>query len=90
MPYVDKKVYGKDHPFTSTSYNNIGLMMIEKGDYDGSLNMYYKCLAIREKVYGKDHPDTAITYNNIGLVMFNKGDYDRSLEIFDKRPPLHP
>ena len=60
-----KKVYGKEHPATATSYTNIGSVMQAMGDNVGALEMYNRGLAIREKVYGKEHPDTAESYNNI-------------------------
>ncbi len=75
-----EELYGKDHPDTATSYNNIGSVYYNQGDYDSALDHYFKDLAISEKVLGKDHPDTATSYNNIGLVYYYKGDCNTMLE----------
>ena len=57
------------------------MVMNDKGDYHGALEMYQKCLAIQEKSLGKDHPSTATTYNNIGIMMKANGDTDGALEM---------
>ena len=54
---------------TAGSCGNIGNVLSKRGDYDGALVEYKKCLAIEEAVLGKGHPDTAATYDNIGLVL---------------------
>ena len=54
------------------------------GDYDKSLEYYFRALAIREKVLGLEHPSTATSYNNIGGVYHDLDDYDKALEYFFK------
>ena len=66
---VREKVYGEDHTSTAVSYNNVALMMDEKGDLDSALEMHHKALAVKEKVYGEEHTSTAQSYNNIAVVM---------------------
>ena len=58
--------------------------MRAKGDTDGALEMYQKCLAIDEKSLGKDHPSTATIYINIGSVMRAKGDKNGAMEMLQK------
>ncbi len=65
---IEEKALGKDHPFTATTYNNMGRVMDAKGDYAGTLTMLEKCLAMREKALGKAHPKTRQAYRNIGVV----------------------
>lgn len=77
-------LYGMEHPYTASSYNNIGIVYNNKGDYDKALEYYFKDLTISEKVLGKDHPHTAGSYNNIGNVYDDKGDYDTALEYYLK------
>ena len=62
------------------SYNNIGSVYDNQGDYPKALEYHLKALAIREKALGQDHPDVAMSYNNIGIVYSYQGDYPRSLE----------
>ena len=52
----------------ATSYNNIGGVHHNKGEYDKALEHYQKSLAIQLKQLGPEHPVAARSYNNIGLV----------------------
>ena len=79
-----EELYGQEHKNTATSYNNIGSVYKNQGDYPKALEYYGKALAIVEEVLGKDHPDTATTYNNIGLVYDNQGNYPKALEYYGK------
>ena len=81
---IIEKVLGTEHPNTASSYNNIGLVYNEKGDYGKALEYYFKDLAISEKVLGTEHPDTATSYNNIGWVYREKGNYAIALEYYTK------
>ena len=76
--------YGKEHPDTAMSYNNIGIVYSDRSDYDKALEYYKLALEIQEKVLGKEHPDTARSYGNIGLVYKNRGDYNKALEFYKK------
>ena len=78
------RVLGQNHPDIATSYNNIGVIYSDKGDYDKALEYHLKAMEIRESVLGANHPDTAMSYNNIGNVYFYKGDYDKALEYYLK------
>ena len=77
-------LYGQKHPDTATSYNNIGAVYDNKGEYDKALEYYHKALVIDEEVLGMKHPSIAKSYNNIGLVYDNKGEYDKALEYYHK------
>ena len=57
-----------EHPETGDSYHNIGVVMHTKGNLDGALAMFNKCLAIEEKTLGSDHPDTAVTCKWIAMI----------------------
>ncbi|QVJ81661.1 Tfp pilus assembly protein PilF [Prevotella sp. khp1] len=72
--------YGKEHPDTAGSYNNIGAVYCDLGNYDKALEYQKRALEIREKVYGKEHPETASIYGNIGVVYDCFGNYDKALE----------
>jgi tetratricopeptide (TPR) repeat protein len=69
---------------TAMSYNNIGNVYDDLGDYDKALEYHNKALEIRKSVLGENHPDTASSYDNIGIVYRNLGDYDKALEYHFK------
>lgn len=69
---------------TAGSYGNIGLVYRNLGDYNKSLEYYFKALEIRKDVLGEKHPTTAGSYGNIGVVYHNLGEYDKALEFYNK------
>ena len=79
-----EELYGKEHKNTAVSYNNIGEVYNEQGDYDKALEYHQKALLIREKVLGTEYPETATSYNNIGVVYRKQGKYDKAWECHRK------
>ncbi len=79
-----EKLYGKEHADTARSYNNIGEVYRNQGDYVKALEYQRKALDIMERVLGPYHPLTATFYNNIGLVYHSQGDYAKALEYYKK------
>ena len=75
---------GEKHVSTATSYNNIGAVYKNLGDYDKALDYYNKSLSICLEVFGDNHPYVATRYNNIGAVYYNLGDYDNALDYYNK------
>lgn len=68
----------------ASTYNNIGVVWDNKGDYDKALEYYQQSLDIELKTLGEWHPDVVTSYNNMGLVWQNKGEYDKALEYYQK------
>ena len=79
-----ERTQGKKHPYTATTYNNIGQTYKSKEDYPKALEFHQKALDIRERVLGKEHPDTAASYNNIAGVYRSQDDYPKTLEYYFK------
>ncbi|MBQ9347232.1 MAG: tetratricopeptide repeat protein, partial [Oscillibacter sp.] len=46
------------HPYTATTYHNIGTVYYGQGDYREALNWMEKALAVFLKVLGPEHPNT--------------------------------
>ena len=65
---------------TAASYNNIGNVYSESGNYDKALEYHFKALEIYKALLGENNSYTAGSYGNIGLVYDNLGDYDKALE----------
>ena len=79
-----EKLYGKEHADTARSYNDIGVVYDDQGNYIKALEYHGKAMDIRERVLGSDHHDTSSSYNNIGLVYYDQGNYAKALEYFRK------
>jgi tetratricopeptide (TPR) repeat protein len=80
---IYEKVLGVEHPYTATTYNNLGYVYHMQGMYSMALESYQKALAINEKVLGIEHPNTAATYNNIAIVYDHQGKYSKALEWYE-------
>lgn len=64
---------------TATSYNNIGNLMFDKGQYDQALDYYQKALTIKETLLGEESQGVATYLNNIGNAYHAKRDYGQAL-----------
>jgi tetratricopeptide (TPR) repeat protein len=73
---VRNQSLGSEHPKTLSSMNNLGVLLSDKGDYDGAEALYRRVFAGYKKVLGADHPDTLASMNNLGVLLSDKGDYD--------------
>ena len=71
-----EKALRAEHPDTLGSVNNLGNLLLEKGDYDGAEALFRRALEGREKALGAEHPDTLGSVNNLGNLLLKKGDYD--------------
>jgi|TARA_B110000093_G_C12848653_1_gene358334 hypothetical protein len=66
---IGEKVFGKEHPYTATSYTNIGAVMLAMCDILGALDMLKRALAINDKVLGKEHPDTIDSLDAVAAIL---------------------
>jgi len=60
-------------------YLDIGNVYSKKGDYDSSLEYYYKALKIIQD-RNEYHSKIVSCYNNIGIAHYQKKEYDKALE----------
>ena len=81
---IDEKVLGKEHPYTATSYENLGDIYKNIGEYSKAMEYYKKTLLIREKSLGKDHLYTAESYDDLAVLYKNMGEYPKALEYAQK------
>ena len=66
------------------SYNNIGEVHRNRGEYDKALEHFQKALAIELKKLGPEHPDVAISYSNMAYVYKAKKDLPKAKEYWEK------
>ena len=63
---IKKKIFGEEHAAVATSYNNLGIVYRNLGQYNEAKEHYEKALIIRKKIFGEEHADVAASYNNLG------------------------
>lgn len=61
-------------------YNDIGLVLSDKGDDQKALEYYQLALPIWKDLYGECNPDLASTIGNIGCLFGNKDDHEQELK----------
>jgi tetratricopeptide (TPR) repeat protein len=71
-----------DRAGLAASYNNIGSLHHDRGDYGAALEWYEKSVALKEQL--GDRAGLARSYNNIGLIHKARGDYGAALEWYEK------
>lgn len=83
---VDKyeKKYGKNHPYTATSYCNLAAVYEKQGKFAEAETFYKKSLDIRERVLGEEHSNTADSYNNLAGLYKEQGKYTLAAELYEK------
>ena len=65
----------------ATSYNNLGVVHDNLGNYEQAKKYYHRALAITLKQLGPEHVDVATSYNNLGLVHEKLGNYEQAKEF---------
>ena len=82
-------VYGMEHRRIATSYNNLGEIYRETGDYSLARDYFAKALRVVEKNDGLNHPVVARIYNNIGLSFYEQGDCNEARKYYNLAIDIH-
>ncbi|MBN1782436.1 tetratricopeptide repeat protein [bacterium] len=72
------------HRSVAMLHNYLGVLFDEIGDFDQSLEHYYKALALFKDEYGETDMNVACIYNNIGMIKQVRCDYDGAFEDYKK------
>ena len=74
-----------NHPYIATSYNNLGTIYNNQGNYDSAIEYHAKALEILSKTHKKNlnYSDIVNCHNNLGLVYDKKGKYDQAIKHYN-------
>lgn len=75
-----KSLHGNLHPSVAVSYNNVGMIYYNLGDYQQGLDSVLKALEIRRTIHADPHHETATCLNNVGLNYRMLDDYEHALK----------
>ena len=85
---IRERVFGREHPDTALSMNDMGAVLRTQGEYERAREYHEQALAIRERVLGREHLDTVVTFYWLGKVLRDLGDlagaqryYEQALKI---------
>jgi CHAT domain-containing protein/Flp pilus assembly protein TadD len=70
-----EKHFGKEHPDTLTSLNNLAVLYMLQGRYGEAEPLYKEGLQVCERVLGKEHPHTLIALKNLAMLYQMQGRY---------------
>jgi tetratricopeptide (TPR) repeat protein len=95
---IDQKLFGREHPNTLVSLNNLALLLRDQGNLADARPLFERALEIREKALGAEHPSVAQSLNNLALVLSSQDDLcgarsllERAVAIGEKTlGPAHP
>lgn len=82
-----EKIFKTQFPPTlGISYNDLGMHLLEMGEYDEALKNLTKALELQIDIFGETHPHplTATYYNNIGLCLMELKEYEAAKFFVDK------
>ena len=71
-PWMEK-VFGREHPDTLASMNNLALVLRRQEKYEEAEQVYWRTLKLKEKVLGREHPSTIGSRKNLGRCLIMKG-----------------
>jgi CHAT domain-containing protein/uncharacterized protein HemY len=71
------------HPDLSKSFNNLGVLLRARGEYERAQAYLEQALAMRQKLYPASkhrtgHPDLALSLNGLGVLLHARGEYGRA------------
>ena len=72
-----------NRPDLASSYNNIGRVYDQMGEYSKALSSHKKALEIKQQLLPPNHPDLASSYNNIGVVHHHMGNYSTARSFYE-------
>ena len=88
-----REVFGVNHPAVASALHNIGILVLEDGQFSESLNCFQESLRVRQHVLGPDHHEVASSLRHIGRLFHDRGDfllatnlYSEALAILRKSP----
>ncbi len=77
------KEYGSNHIYTSTSYNQLGLLKLKKTNTRAALYFLRKGFAIRSKILDESHFEITNSLHNIALAYQYQTSYKKCIEQYE-------
>ena len=71
---------GAEQVSVATTYNNLGQIHRDLGDFEQAKECHQRALSITLKKLGAEHVDVATIYGNLGLVHRDLGDFQQAKE----------
>ena len=73
-----------NHHHAAKCYHELGNILLDRGKYDESSEIFHKSLEIYQQTLPQTHPDIGCIYLSIGAVYYRKGDSTRAISSYEK------
>ena len=81
---VYQRYYGNTHPDTAILLNNLGRVILERGDFRASLPLMLTSIRANEAEESPSHEIFAFSYDSLGLAEMGLGHFDAAATAFEK------
>ena len=81
---IQRNIFGESHADVATSYNDLGAVYMDIGEYNQAKELHAKALMIRKKIFGEEHAHVATSYSHLGEVYRNIGECNEAKELYEK------
>ncbi len=65
-------------------YNNLGVLLMNRGQYDQAVGLLDKAEAIVNRIYGRNHPLMAFPLNNRGMTNTSRGAFSAAISDLER------
>ena len=79
-----KEYFGIQHPETTISMNNLGIVNLNLGIYEEAEYFLNKAVENNRKLFGDKSDNTANTLNALAGLYSEKGEYEKSLLLLEE------
>jgi tetratricopeptide (TPR) repeat protein len=79
---IENENYDENHLFTSTSYNQIGLLKLQKGQFNLGLKYFKKSLRIKTKTLNESSSEITTALHNIALAYLHLEKYEKCIKQY--------
>jgi serine/threonine protein kinase/tetratricopeptide (TPR) repeat protein len=79
-----RKALGNRNLEVGSSLQNLGYLLVAKGDYAAAEPPLQEALAIRQELLGRNHPDVATNLAALGELNYDKGDLAKAEEFYQE------
>mmetsp|Transcript_12715 Transcript_12715/g.19170 ORF Transcript_12715/g.19170 Transcript_12715/m.19170 type:complete len:402 (+) Transcript_12715:1-1206(+) len=76
--------FGKSHPVTASSYNNMAVMHKVLGQFEESREKYHQALRVYDEIVGKKHLSYAAALHNLGILEKDQARIDTERNAMDR------
>lgn len=81
---IREQAFGPDSPEVAESLDQLGVVLVERGEYERAVPLYERALAILQDAYGPDAAELLEVTRNLGSVHTDLGAYDTARPYLER------